>query len=151
VRPKFIFTLPGERADFGRGYRQDAVDFARHLVDPMHPLFSRTMMNRLWNRYLGRGISEPLDDFRFDILPNHLEHWTWLANDFARNEYDIKRVVRMILTSATYQRKYDPEMEDGPTRTNNTDRHYRSPALRRITAEQFVDSIRINSGDAVRR
>ncbi|MBN4046772.1 DUF1553 domain-containing protein, partial [bacterium AH-315-P07] len=142
VAPKFIFPLPGEETVSNQSRRLDQVDFASHLVDPTHPLFSRTMVNRIWNRYLGRGISEPIDDFRFDILPNHMELWTWLSNDLARNEFDIKRLVRMILASDTYQRAYDGDLEDKPTRTNNTERHYLSPKLRRMSAEQFVDSAR---------
>ncbi|HIB53380.1 MAG TPA: DUF1553 domain-containing protein [Nitrospirales bacterium] len=126
-RSRRVWT--GEQTEFGGDHRPDAVDFALHLVGPTHPLFSRTKVNRIWNRYLGRGISEPRNDFRFDILPNH-------------NEYDIKWVVRRILTSAAYQRGYYAKMEDASLRTNNTDRHYRSPALRRMTAEQFVDSAR---------
>src|SRR4030095_7068247 len=85
---------------------------ARLITDPANPRFAKTAVNRLWKRYLGLGLYEPVDDFREDSPPSHPELLDWLAYDFVKNGYDIKRTVRLILTSRTYQLQYDPKLED---------------------------------------
>jgi len=66
----------------------------------------------------------------------------WLAGDFMRHNYDIKHTIRLILNSRTYQLRYNPAVEDNfNVQKPDEPRYARSPSLRRLTAEQFIDSI----------
>ena len=58
--------------------------------------------------------------------------------------YDLKHTIRLILTSRTYQLKYDPKLEDHfDVAKRDEPRYWRSPILRKLTAEQLLDSIRV--------
>ncbi len=117
---------------------------AQLVTDPANPRFARTIVNRLWKRYLGWGLVEPADDFRSDVPASHPELLDYLADDFLRHGCDLKHSIRLIATSQTYGRKYDPAVEDRVDPANRAlPRYFRSPALRRLTAEQFLDSIRL--------
>lgn len=112
------------------------------LIDPANPRFAKAIVNRLWKRYLGLGLFEPVDDFRLDRPASNPGLLDWLADDFMRHNYDIKHTVRLILNSRTYQLRYDPELEDHfNVQKPDEPRYARSPSLRRLTAEEFVDSI----------
>jgi hypothetical protein len=114
------------------------------LTDPLNPRFAKTIVNRLWKRYLGLGLFEPADDFRLDQPPANPELLEWLADDCMRNGYDLKHSIRLILTSRTYQLRYDSALEDHfDVAKPSEPRYYRSPSLRRLTAEQAIDSIRL--------
>ncbi len=153
VPAKFPFALPdvppltvgSENARLHRA--------ALLLTDPTNPRFARAMVNRLWRRYLGLGLVEPADDFRLDRAASHPELLDWLADDFMRHGYDLTHTIRLILTSRTYQHRYDPAREDRfDVQKPDEPRYFRSPALRRLTAEQFIDSVRlITTGRLERR
>ena len=142
IAAKFPFELPGVPDTAPAEMDQRLHRVAQLLVDPANPRFAKTLVNRLWKRYLGLGLFEPQDDFRLDRAPSHPELLAWLADDFMRHGYDIKHTARLILTSRTYQLRYNAELEDHFD-VNKPDeaRYYRSPALRRLTAEQLLDSI----------
>jgi len=93
-------------------------------------------VNRIWGHLFGRGIVEPVDDFRDSNPPSSAALINALAEDFAKNGYDRKRVIRTILNSRTYQlssRKND---------FNSTDVKYFSHAnTRLLAAEQLLDAI----------
>ena len=144
VAAQFPFDIPGapttapSRID-GRQHRA-----AQLLIDPLNPRFAKTIVNRLWKRYLGLGLFESVDDFRLDQPPSHPELLAWLADDFMRHGYDLKHTIRLILSSRTYQLRYDPELEDHfDVNRPQQARYYRSPALRRLTAEQLLDSVAV--------
>ena len=85
---------------------------AQLITDPANPRFAKTIVNRLWKRYLGLGLFEPADDFRLDVPASHPELLDWLAHDFVEHGCDLKHTIRLILTSRTYQLRYDPQLED---------------------------------------
>ncbi len=117
---------------------------AQLLTDPLNPRFAKTIVNRLWKRYLGLGLYEPADDFRNDVPASHPELLDWLAYDFLEHGCDLQHTIRLILTSRTYQLRYDPELEDHFDASETpSPRYYRSPSLRRLTAEQVFDSLRL--------
>jgi len=117
---------------------------AQSITDPANPRFAKTIVNRLWKRYLGWGLFEPADDFRLDVLASHPELLDWLAYDFVEHGCDLKHTMRQILSSRTYQLRYDPKLEDNfSPGAKNSPRYFRSPGLRRLTAEQLLDSIRV--------
>jgi hypothetical protein len=142
ISSKFPFELPGVPETTPKKLDQRLHRVAQLLIDPANPRFAKTIVNRLWKRYLGLGLFESQDDFRLDRAPSHPELLDWLADDFMRHGYDLKHTIRFILTSRTYQLRYNPELEDHfdvnkPTQA----RYYRSPSLRRLTAEQLLDSV----------
>lgn len=145
VPARFPFDLPGAPEDVPKQIDQRLHRVTQLLIDPANPRFAKTIVNRLWKRYLGLGLFEPQDDFRLDHPPSHPEFLAWLADDFMRNGYDLKHTIRLILTSRTYQLKYNTELEDhfDVNKTEQAARYYRSPSLRRLTAEQLLDSISV--------
>ncbi len=144
VAAAFPFDIPGAPADVPESLEGRLRRAAQLLTDPANPRFARSIVNRLWKRYLGLGLFEPADDFRLDRPPSHPELLEWLADDFMRHGYDLKRTIRLILSSRTYQLAYDPAREDRFDVAKPTEpRYFRSPSLRRMTAEQLIDSIRV--------
>ncbi|MGE4182001.1 MAG: DUF1549 domain-containing protein [Limisphaerales bacterium] len=95
---------------------------------------SRTLVNRLWARLLGRGLVEPVDVMQNPAWnPDLLD---WLAEDFVAHGYDLKQTLRLILTSRAYQL---PAV-DVPEKPG-ADHVFRGPAVRRLSAEQFRDAV----------
>ena len=142
VPAAFPFDIPGAPRTVPQGQDQRLHYMTTLLIDPENPRFSRAIVNRLWKRFLGLGFVEPVDDFRADRAPSHPELLDWLADDFMRHDYDLKHTIRLILTSRTYQLRYDPSVEDiFNVQKPDLARYVRSPSLRRLTAEQAIDSI----------
>ena len=78
--------------------------FARWLVDPKHPLTSRVTINRFWQHFFGTGIVKTAEDFgNKGEWPSHPELLDWLATEFMGSGWDVKHMVRLIVTSATYR------------------------------------------------
>lgn len=114
------------------------------MTHPENGRFSRTIVNRLWHRLLGRGIVHPLDAMQTE--PWNADLLDYLANQLVENQYDLKSLLRLIATSQAYQAvtASDPPLE---TSSNFS---YRGPTARRMTAEQFMDSVWQLSGAAPR-
>ena len=147
IPTRFMFEVPGAPGDVPAEQKARLQRVAQLITDPANPRFARTIVNRLWKRYLGLGLSEPIDDTRDDCAASHPELLAWLADDFMRSGYDLKHTIRLILTSRTYQLRYDPQLQDNLDGTKPTEpRYFRSPALRRLTAEQLLDSIAVAGG-----
>lgn len=117
--------------------------FVQWLTGPENPFFARVEVNRIWGHLLGRGIVEPVDDFRESNPPTNPALLDALAADFIRHGFDRKHVLRTILNSRTYQlssRKHD---------LNRTDTKYFSHArARMLSAEQLLDAICLVTGVA---
>jgi uncharacterized membrane protein/mono/diheme cytochrome c family protein len=147
AKTHFMFDLPKAPTSAPSDQNARLKRVAQLITDPTNPRFAKTLVNRLWKRYMGLGFFEPADDYREDTPPSHPELLAWLADDFMRNGYDIKHTIRLILTSRTYQLRYDPALEDKFVVEKPKDpRYYRSPGLRRLTAEQLLDSINVALG-----
>src|SRR5262249_62026436 len=71
------------------------------LTSPRNERFAQVMVNRLWKRYLGFGLVEPVDDW-YAAAPSHPELLQHLARELATHDYDLKHVARLILNSHTY-------------------------------------------------
>ncbi len=102
----------GKNKDRGkRNLRQSAVPrFSRRQVvaDAIthdNPLLSRAFVNRIWALLLGRGIINPVNELDSRHLPSHPELLAWLSQDFEANNYDVKRLIRTIVLSKTYQQR----------------------------------------------
>jgi mono/diheme cytochrome c family protein len=116
------FLSPGDEVSPGtpevlpplvaRGERPDRLDLARWLMDPAHPLTARVAVNRLWYQLLGRGIVPTLDDFgKQGDPPSHPELLDWLARELVRRGWSQKAILRMLVTSATYQQASTPRQD----------------------------------------
>ncbi len=82
---------------------RNRLGFAQWLVSAENPLTARVQVNRYWSRLMGRGLVETEEDFGTQgALPTHPELLDWLAIEFQQN-WDTKALLRLILTSATYQ------------------------------------------------
>jgi hypothetical protein len=144
VETHFMFDLPKMPTSAPSTQSTRMKEVAQLITDPTNPRFAKTIVNRLWKRYMGLGLFEPADDFRADVPASHPELLEWLANDFVRNGYNLKHTIRLILTSRTYQLKYDPKLADKfDVEKPGAPRYFRSPALRRLTAEQLLDSVNV--------
>ena len=100
---------------------------------------TRTLVNRFWQRFLGHGLVEPIDEM--DKSAWSPEVLDWLAEDFADHGYDVKHLIETIMTSRAYQLPSQPETErsQGPS-------IFRGPTVRRMSAEQFTDALSTVSG-----
>ena len=144
VAAGFPFEIPGAPTTVPEDLEGRLHLAAFMITDPLNPRFSKTLVNRLWRRYLGLGLFEPIDDFRIDTPASHPELLDWLAHDFMTHGYDITHTMRKILNSRTYQLRYDPQLEDRfDTAKRDAPRYCQSPTLRKLTAEQLIDSIRL--------
>ena len=110
--------------------------FAEWLTSSTNPYFSKIEVNRIWSHLLGRGIVDPVDDFRESNPPANGPLLDALAQEFVEHEFDRKHIVRLILNSRTYQ------MSHQPNEFNRDDNKYFSHYWPRLlTAEQMLDAI----------
>jgi hypothetical protein len=113
-------------------------------ADPLHelaawittnPLFAKSQVNRVWFHLMGRGLVDPIDDFRPTNPASHPELLDQLAKDFAAQKFDLRWLIRMVMNSRAYQ------LSSEPNETNAGDEANYSHVLpRRLTAEQLLDS-----------
>jgi hypothetical protein len=106
---------------------------AAMITAPQNERFAQVIANRIWSRFMGRGIVEPVEDWEKG-RPTHPELLKWLGRELVRSGYDVKHLARLILNSQAYQRATDPTLKQ-------TSPLYTSPAPRRLMAEQIVDSL----------
>lgn len=109
--------------------------FADWLTAPNNPWFAPALVNRVWRNFLGRGLVEPEDDFRQTNPPTNGELLDALAKDFIAHKYDVKYLIKTILTSATYQRSSLPLPGNAAD-----DRFYSHYLVRRLPAEVILDT-----------
>ncbi|MFK8112784.1 MAG: DUF1549 and DUF1553 domain-containing protein [Rubripirellula sp.] len=110
--------------------------FAAWLTSENNEQFSKTIANRIWKRFLGIGLVEPIDDFRDEHPCVNEPLLEFLSKEIVRRDFDLKELIRTILYSKTYQREAsDYEMTSGKAY------YFPGPVVRRMTAEQVWDSI----------
>lgn len=143
LAPKLPFALPEYTEGSANSLKNRKEVAGLWLVDPTNERFAQVMANRLWKRYFGVGLYEPADEWCSDIAASNPELLRWLADDFRSGGFDVKRTVRLILTSRTYRHVFDSDQPTAFDRTApDVPRYFASPALRRLTAEQYWDTAR---------
>lgn len=120
-------------------------ELAEAIANASNPLTARVMVNRIWHHVFGQGLVATPDNFgRLAEPPSHAELLDWLAGEFVRNQWSVKHVVRLLVTSQAFQqssqssarsRELDPR--------NRLLQHY---PLRRLDAESIRDAMLAVSG-----
>ncbi|QDU19662.1 DUF1549 domain-containing protein [Urbifossiella limnaea] len=109
---------------------------AKWVTDAKNEAFAGAMVNRVWRHYLGVGLVEPVDDLRATNPPTNPLLWAALKAEFVAKKYDLRALMRLILTSRAYQLS-------AATRAGNAtdDRYYSHYYARRLPAEVLLDAI----------
>jgi hypothetical protein len=132
MAPKF---MGGKVADVPPGKDRRQV-LATWLTGPSNPFFAKSVVNRIWYYLNGRGIVDPVDDFRDSNPSANDDLLDALAKDFVAHKFDVKYLIRTIMNSRTYQ--LSAESND----FNKDDIKYFSHAVtKRHSAEQLLDAI----------
>jgi hypothetical protein len=118
--------------------RQQATDELLHLAawltSPTNTFFARAQVNRIWFHLMGRGIVDPIDDFRPTNPASHPALLDVLAADFVKHRFDLRHTIRLIMNSRVYQ------LSSEPNDTNVDDEmNFSHVSIRRLTAEQLLD------------
>jgi mono/diheme cytochrome c family protein len=125
--------------------RATRLDLANWLVDEDNPLTARVFMNRLWKLYFGRGISSRLDDFGGQgEWPTHPELLDSLALEFQKSGWNVKQMVKLIVTSDTYRQS--SQSTDTLRATDPENRLYARQSRLRLEAEMIRDNALAISG-----
>lgn len=115
------------------------------ITSPANERFAAVIVNRLWKRLMGAGLIEPADDWEAKRA-SHPELLTWLSRQLVVSGYDMRHLLRLIMTSDAYQRQ---AIGSNLTATAE-DRFFAAPDRRRLAAEQIVDSLFFASGHEMR-
>lgn len=114
------------------------------ITAPQNLRFSRVIVNRIWKQLIGAGLVEPVYDWEGNAA-SHPQLLDWLAHELITNDYDFRHIVRLIVSSKTYQRAAVGYNLDAPAKM----RFFNAPERRRLTAEQIVDSLHHAAGRPV--
>jgi hypothetical protein len=126
-------------------YLPNRLGLAKWLLDPQHPLTARVFVNRIWQEFFGKGLVKTSGDFGMQgDLPTNPELLDWLAVDFREKGWDIKRLVRQIVTSATYRQSAARSREQ--TAKDPDNRYYSYSSRLRLPAELLRDHVLYSSG-----
>ena len=124
-------TAPGDRREA----------FADWLAKPENPYFTRAVVNRVWRNFFGRGLIDPEDDLRATNPASDEPLMQWLTGDFLAHQFDIKHLIRTIMTSAVYART------SLPLPGNADDAKFLSHyPVKRLPAEVILDAVSQVSG-----
>jgi hypothetical protein len=137
--PAGIFALPPD-------FPGNRLGLAKWMTDDRNPLVSRVAVNRFWAYLFGRGLVASVEDFGAQgQSPTHPELLDWLARDFMNHNWDVKRLCKQIVLSATYRQSSTPA--DPRTALADPDNIWLGRGTRyRLPAEQIRDNALAASG-----
>ncbi len=132
-----VFAHPlGETAPAKAVRGDQRAELAAWLTAPTNATFSRNLANRVWADLLGRGLVEPVDDFRATNPPTNPELLDALARHLVEQKYDLRALIRTITASRSYQ------LASRPNETNERDeQNYSRALLKRLPAEVLLDMV----------
>ena len=132
AKPAFLYPEIGEIDPLAK--RPDRVrQLAEIITSKKNGRLSRTVVNRLWAIFFGRGLVEPVDEM--DNPTWNQDLLDWLAMDFVNHGYNLKHTIALILTSKAYQ------MPSVPLDEESDEYIFKGPVVKRMSAEQFLDGI----------
>ena len=121
-------------------YRQskDRATLAKLIANPYNRYFARNMVNRMWAELIGRGFYEPIDDFQDIVVhPETLNH---LCDEFVASGYDLKALMKMIVSSKVYSQNHlDPELP--LLERQAAEKNFTAAPTRRMVSEALYDSV----------
>ena len=132
--PSWLFPELGQ-VDAAAAPAERLKQLAALMTHPDNGRFTRTIVNRLWHRLMGRGIVHPVDSMQSE--PWNPDLLDFLAIDFSDHGYDLKQTLSLIASSSAYQ----SQAEIIDPKEDQSDYVYAGPRARRMTAEQFVDAV----------
>jgi len=132
VKPKF---LGGEEPDLKPGDdRRKAL--AEWIASPRNPWFARNISNIVWAHFLGVGVVDPVDDVRVSNPPSNPDLLDQLAQHLTDYKYDVRKLVKDVVSSAAYQRSSKTNPSNGGDKLN-----FARAQVRRVRAEVLLDAI----------
>lgn len=134
---KFPFSVEGLQA----GEELPRVQLAKWLTAKENPYFAKSLVNRYWSYFFGKGIIDPVDDIRLSNPPTNPELLNALTADFISRNFDTKQLIRTIVTSHAYQRTFETNAFN-----EDDDLHYSHAMPRRLAAEPLLDAIMVATG-----
>jgi hypothetical protein len=140
LHPRLARALPPTPLDGKSIAIEDPADrriaFAAWLTSPENAMFSRTVVNRVWANFMGRGLVDPVDDLRATNPASNEELLAALSEDFVAHGYDLRHLIRTIMNSAVYQ------LSSEANATNQADNvYYSKHIIRRLSAEVILDAM----------
>ncbi|PYM11664.1 MAG: hypothetical protein DME18_13390 [Verrucomicrobia bacterium] len=138
AKTKFIYPELGD-IDPQAGKPERLKQLAGLITSKKDGRLTRTIVNRLWAKFLGRGLIEPTDEMDNPAWDQDL--LDWLAVDFAEHGYNLKHAIELILTSQAYQLPAVPITE-----LQSKEFVFRGPVARRLSGEQFLDALAAVTG-----
>ncbi len=104
VARRFPVVLAGEKQPSLPKDQSGRLELAKWLIDPKHPLTARVMVNRVWRWHFGKGLVRSVDNFGLiGEKPTHPELLDYLASEFVRDGWSLKKLHKRLMLSATYQ------------------------------------------------
>ena len=106
-------AVPTMLSEWDEDAPANRLGLASWLVNGRHPLTARVFVNRVWQMLFGRGLVDTAEDFGVQgSLPSHPKLLDWLAVEFVESGWDVKRLIKTIVNSATYRQRSDAPAED---------------------------------------
>ncbi len=139
IPPSFVFDDDRNPEEVGEGARAHRETLAAWLVSQRR--FARVGVNRIWQRFMGRGLVHPIDDSDSPSEASHPGLLEYLTDEFIGSGYSVRHVQELILKSHAYQRKRSQnlaELRDAAGRP-----FFAAPGARRMRAEEIVDSLHV--------
>lgn len=106
------------------------------MRSPENPFFARSVVNRIWGHYMGRGIVEPVDDFSVGNPPSNPALLDYLAQELTRSGFDFRLVEKLVLQSEAYQRSSKPNATNAGDKTS-----FSHALVRPLMAEVVLDML----------
>jgi len=132
IPPRF---LDGRRSEPTDG-RDRLVALGDWLATRENRRFAEVQVNRVWQQLLGRGLVDPIDDFRATNPPSHPALLNFLVDEFVASGFDNRQLYRSILNSQTYQLSSQPNVSN-----RDDERNFAKANVRRLSAEQLADAV----------
>jgi hypothetical protein len=127
--------LLGSSDEIEGGEATEMNRLAKWLTDPANKLFAQAQVNRVWYHLMGRGLVEPVDDFRPTNPASIPSLLGALAQDFVKHKYDLRHLIRAVMNSRAYQTSSEPNETNADDEAN-----FARAIVRRLTAEQLLDA-----------